>query len=60
VRSYKTHPIRILFDHGVKVTVNSDDALLFRAGVSQQFLRLYKSGLFSAGELETIRLNGMS
>ncbi|MEI8004986.1 MAG: adenosine deaminase [Bacteroidota bacterium] len=60
VKSYKTHPIRILFDHGVKVTVNSDDALLFRAGVSQQFLRLYKSALFSANELETIRLNGMS
>jgi adenosine deaminase len=60
VKSYKTHPIRILFDHGVKVTVNSDDALLFRAGVSEQFLRLYRSGLFSAAELETIRLNGMS
>jgi adenosine deaminase len=60
VRSYKTHPIRILFDHGVKVTINSDDALLFRAGVSEQFLRLYRSGLFSASELETIRLNGLS
>jgi len=60
VKSYKTHPIRILFDHGVKVTVNSDDALLFRAGVSDQFLKLFKSGLFSAPELETIRLNGMS
>jgi len=60
VRSYKTHPIRILFDHGVKVTVNSDDALLFRTGVSNQFLKLFKSGLFSASELETIRLNGMS
>ncbi len=60
VKSYKTHPIRILFDHGVKVTVNTDDALLFRAGVSEQFLRLYRSGLFSPAELETIRLNGMS
>ena len=60
VKSYKTHPIRILFDHGVRVTVNSDDALLFRAGVSEQFLRLYRTGLFSAAELETIRLNGLS
>jgi len=60
VRSYKTHPVRILFDHGVKVTINSDDALLFRAGVSEQFLKLYRSGLFSAAELETIRLNGLS
>ncbi|MEI7490327.1 MAG: adenosine deaminase [Bacteroidota bacterium] len=60
VKSYKTHPIRILFDHGVKVTVNSDDVMLFRAGVSEQFLRLYRSGLFSSDELETIRLNGLS
>ncbi len=60
VKSYKTHPIRILFDHGVKVTVNSDDVLLFGTGVSEQFLRLYRNGLFSAAELETIRLNGLS
>ena len=60
VKSYKTHPIRILFDHGVKVTVNSDEVLLFGTGVSEQFLRLYRSGLFSAAELETIRLNGLS
>lgn len=60
VRSYKTHPIRILFDHGVKVTVNSDDFLLFRAGVSEQFLKLYQNRVFSADELDVIRLNGMS
>jgi adenosine deaminase len=60
VRSYKVHPIRILFDHGVKVTVNSDDVLLFRAGVSEQFLKLYRSGIFSADELDIIRLNGLS
>ncbi len=60
VKSYKTHPIRILFDYGVKVTVNSDDVLLFGAGVSEQFLKLYRSGLFSAEELERIRLNGLS
>lgn len=59
-RSYPTHPIRILFDNGVKVTVNSDDAILFDAGVSEQFLKLYRSGLFSAGELDEIRLNGLS
>lgn len=60
VKSYKTHPIRILFDHGVKVTVNSDDFLLFRAGVSEQFLKLFRSGVFTAAELDIIRLNGMS
>jgi len=59
VKSYKTHPIRILFDHGVKVTVNTDDVMLFDAGNSEQFLKLYKSGLFSAEELDVIRMNGL-
>jgi adenosine deaminase len=59
VRSYKTHPIRILFDHGVKVTVNTDDVMLFNAGNSEQYLRLYRSGLFTSGELDRIRMNGL-
>jgi adenosine deaminase len=59
VKSYKTHPIRVLFDHGVKVTVNTDDVMLFNAGNSEQYLKLYKSGLFSAEELDRIRLNGL-
>jgi len=58
--SYKTHPIRVLFDHGVKVTVNTDDVMLFNKGNSEQFLQLCKSGLFSPDELNTIRLNGFS
>jgi adenosine deaminase len=60
VKSYKTHPVRILFDHGVDVTINTDDVMLFNAGNSEQYLRLYRSGLFSAGELDTIRQNGLN
>jgi len=59
VKSYKTHPIRILFDHGVNVTVNTDDVMLFNAGNSEQYLKLYKSGLFSAEDLDVIRMNGL-
>jgi len=59
VRSYKTHPIRILFDHGVKVTVNTDDVMLFHAGNSEQYLHLFKSGLFRAEELDVIRKTGL-
>ena len=59
-RSYKTHPVRILADHGVQVTINTDDVLLFGAGVSEQFSRLYKTGLFTTGELDRIRQNGLS
>ena len=59
VGSYKTHPIRILFDHGVRVTLNTDDALVFGDGVSEQYVKLFKAGVFTIGELETIRGNGM-
>jgi adenosine deaminase len=59
VRSYKTHPIRILFDHGVKVTVNTDDALVFGDGVSEQLLKLFRARVFTTGELEIIMKNGL-
>jgi adenosine deaminase len=60
VRSYKTHPVRILFDHGIRVTINTDDVVVFGAGVSEQFKKLYSSDLFTARELDLIRHNGLS
>ena len=60
VKSYKTHPIRILFDHGVGVTVNTDDALIFGRGVSEQMKKLVSTGLFSHDEMELIRLKGLN
>jgi adenosine deaminase len=59
-RSYRTHPLKILFDHGIKVTVNTDDVMIFDAGVSEQFRRLHATGRFSSQELEQIRQNGLS
>ena len=59
VRSYLTHPIRILYDHGVKVTVNTDDVMLFDKGNSEQYMKLFNCGLFTAGELDEIRMNGI-
>ena len=60
VSSYKTHPVRILFDHGVKVTINTDDVLVFGDGTSEQYLKLFKSGVFTLEELEVIRGNGLN
>jgi adenosine deaminase len=58
-KSYKTHPIRILYDNGIKVTVNTDDVMLFGKGNSEQYLQLFKCGLFNAEELDEIRENGL-
>ena len=60
VRSYQVHPIRVLYDHGVRVTINTDDVMLFNKGNSEQYLKLFRCGLFSSGELDEIRMNGLS
>jgi adenosine deaminase len=55
VARMEDHPIRALFDAGVRVTINSDDALVFGVGVAEEFLALRRAGLFTAAELDQIR-----
>ena len=59
VDSLEKHPIRKLYENGVIVTINSDDILVFGNSVSQEFSDVYSSGLFTAEELNEIRLNGL-
>jgi hypothetical protein len=59
VESYGAHPIRRLYDYGVKVTINTDDLLIFDQTVSQEYLNLYRSGLMTAEELNAIREEGL-
>jgi Adenosine deaminase len=56
----ETHPIRSLYDAGVKVTVNTDDVLVFGNGISEEFLGLYQAKVFDADELDGIRRGGLS
>jgi len=60
VKSYKQHPIRILFDNGVIVTINTDDIMLFGNTICDEYFNLYKSGCLSANELNTVREYGIS
>ena len=60
VQSMKLHPIRRLYDAGIRVTVNTDDSLMFGTTVSEEFLALYDAGLFTTAELDEIRLNGLN
>jgi adenosine deaminase len=60
VASIAKHPIRRLFDEGIKVTVNTDDLMIFGQSVSDEFFNLYKSGLFTPEELDNIRTNGLT
>jgi len=56
--SLKTHPIRKLFDKGIRVTVNTDDTVLFHKTVSDQFDDLLNKHVFSFNELDIIRMAG--
>lgn len=53
------HPIRILYDYGISVSVNTDDLLIFNSSVSEEFLKLYQCGLMKASELNEIRKCGL-
>src|SRR5579863_766832 len=48
VESLTEHPIRKLYDAGVRVTINTDDALVFGCSASGELLALHRAGLFSA------------
>lgn len=59
VEPLQKHPIRILYDNGVKVTINTDDYLIFKRSLTHEYLDLYNCGLFTAIELNEIRKNGL-
>ncbi len=59
IPNIKKHPIRTLYDKGIKITINTDDLLLFDQSVSEEFLLLYRHQLFDEYELNEIRLNGL-
>ncbi|HOY30496.1 MAG TPA: hypothetical protein PKW80_01330 [Bacteroidales bacterium] len=57
--SIAKHPVRTLFDHGVKVTINTDDLMVFNQSVSDEYLSLYRAKVFNDDELNEIRMNGL-
>lgn len=57
--NYETHPIRILYDNGIDVTVNTDDYLIFNSSVSEEYMKLYEHKVFNENELDDIRLKGL-
>lgn len=59
VKEY-SYPLRILLDNGIRVTVNTDDLLLFDSSISQIYIDLYNTGLFTIEELDEIRKNGLN
>ncbi|MFP3959284.1 MAG: adenosine deaminase [Spirochaetaceae bacterium] len=44
------HPIRPFYDHGMYVTVNTDDPTLFGVELTDEYLKLIEHGIFTVGE----------
>ena len=59
VKNILEHPIRKLYDHGIKITINTDDHLLFNATITDQYLDLLEHQIFSFEEIESIRKNAL-
>lgn len=57
---YKDHPIKVLYENGIKVTINTDDLLLFDSSIENEYLLLYQAGALSADQLDEIRMNGLN
>jgi len=57
---YTFPQLRILIDNDVKVTLNTDDLLIFDSTISEEYLKLFQSGNFTVWELDNIRLHGLS
>lgn len=58
-KDYKTHPIKTLVENGVRVTINTDDLLIFDSSIENEYLKLYKAGTLSAEQLNEIRKRGL-
>ena len=58
-KDYKTHPIKTLVENGVRVTINTDDLLIFDSSIENEYLKLYKAGTLSAEQLDEIRQTGL-
>ena len=59
VQNMEQHPCRILADNGIIITINSDDIMIFDQSISDEFFNLYNAKLFSATELNVLRINGL-
>jgi adenosine deaminase len=59
VSSYKDHPIRAFFDHGMLVTVNTDDPTIFGVELNKEYANLVDNDIFSCTEIVSILKNGL-
>jgi adenosine deaminase len=60
VNSIDEHPVRGLFEHGLCLTINSDDPRMFGTSLAGEYRLLEERLGFSRQEVRTLILNGIS
>jgi adenosine deaminase len=58
-RDLKSHPIRVLVDNGLRVSINTDDKTIFGNALTDEYVALHKAGVLSATELDEIRKDAL-
>jgi adenosine deaminase len=59
IRSLREHPVRNYYDRGIPITINSDDPLLFRNSLADEFRALYTIHGFSPAEIQKLILTSL-
>ncbi len=59
-KSIKEHPIKKMIEYGLKVTINTDDLLIFDSDINSEYLKLYQEGTLTPEQLDDIRKFGLS
>jgi adenosine deaminase len=57
--SLENHPLRAFFDHGILVTVNTDDPTLFGVELNEEYYQLLDRNIFTLREIFKIVKNGV-
>jgi adenosine deaminase len=57
--SFEKHPIRWLWDHGLYVTINSDDPPMFNTNLVGEYQALVDHAGFDDADLERLSLNAL-
>ena len=56
-KSMQEHPLPLLAEKGVKVTINSDDPAIFGVSLTEEFIRITETFGFSKKQLQEFLLN---
>ena len=57
--SIETHPLRVLYDNNLCVTINSDDPTIFATELNLEYIKLLDSGLCTIDEIIKMIKNGI-